>query len=201
MLIPVLFKKFFLIIRQSSRIILRLVIIDQVTKSFLINYLRQKPGLTLEVTSFLDIVYSWNYGISFGILRQYYQYSNIFFAAINSLIIAYLWYILLKCKTMTSFTGYSFVIGGAIGNLLDRLINGGVFDFIHFHYENLSFPIFNLADAFISVGVLFLLHDYYKNKKIVEHDRELKYTEQAIEDQAERIRQLDFEKHMNSKEE
>lgn len=199
MAIPFTFKKFLLVIRQSSRIILRLVILDQVTKNLVMSYLRKKPGLTLEVTSFLDMVYSWNYGISFGILRQYYQYSNMFFAALNSLIIAYLWLLLLKCRTMTGFVGYSFVIGGAIGNLLDRLINGGVFDFIHFHYKDLSFPVFNLADAFICLGVLFLLSDYYKSKKIVERDRELKYTEHEIEEQAEKIRQLDFEKNINFK--
>lgn len=199
MVIPLTFKKFLLIIRQSSLIILKLVILDQVTKSLFMNYLRKTPGLTLEITSFLDIVYSWNYGISFGMLHQYYQYSNMFFAAVNSLIIIYLWSVLLRCKTMTGFVGYSFVVGGAVGNLLDRLINGGVFDFIHFHYKDFSFPVFNLADTFICLGVLFLLHDHYKTKKIVEHERKLKYTELAIEKQAERIRQLDFKDNINFK--
>ena len=194
MVIPFTFKKMLLVIRQSTSIVLKLVILDQATKSLFMHYLRKKPGLTLEVTSFFDIVYSWNYGISFGMLRQYYQYSNMFFAVVNTLIIIYLWSILLKCKTMTGFVGYSFVIGGAIGNLLDRLINGGVFDFIHLHYKDFSFPVFNLADAFICLGVLFLLHDNYKSKKIVEHERKLKYTKLAIEKQAEKVRQLDFNK-------
>src|SRR5438045_3756792 len=126
-------KKALLIIRHSSRIIIKLVIIDQITKWWFIGYLKKKPGLVVKVSSFLDMVYSWNYGISFGIFRNYYQYSNMFFIGINSVIIAYLWSILLKYKSVNSFVGYSLVIGGAVGNLIDRFVNGAVFDFIYFH--------------------------------------------------------------------
>lgn len=120
MRIPFTFKKILIIIHNSSRIIIKLIIIDQIAKWWFISYLRDKPSLHLEITNFLNMVYSWNYGISFGLLREYYQYSNRLFMIVNSAIIGYLWYILLKCKTPISFIGYSFVIGGAIGNLIDR---------------------------------------------------------------------------------
>ncbi len=197
MRIPSIFKKILLIIRQSSRIIVKLVIIDQLVKWYFINYLRGKIGLTLEVTSFLDMVYIWNYGISFGILRNYYQYSNILFIVVNSALIAYLWYILLKCKTMPSFVGCSFFIGGAIGNLIDRFVHGAVFDFIYFHYKDFGFPVFNLADSFISLGAIFLLHDYYKTKKIVEQQQDVEYNHARLQTEADRIRELDSKKNIN----
>ena len=60
---------------------------------------------------------------------------------------------------------FSFVIGGALGNLNDRIIHGYVIDFIEFHYENLYWPIFNFADVAISIGVILLLYSMFLNKK------------------------------------
>ena len=193
MRLPHRFKKLLLIIRQSSRIIVKLVILDQVTKWFFISYLRDKPGLVLKITNFLDMAYSWNYGISFGMFRNYYQYSNALFIVINSAIIFYLWYIMLKSKSMTGFVGYSLVIGGAIGNLIDRFVNGAVFDFIYFHYKDYGFPVFNIADSFISIGVLFLLQDYYKTKKTVEESAKASYYEAQLEAKAEKIRKANYD--------
>jgi len=166
-----------------------LVAIDQVTKWYYIYNLQEKPNLTIKVNSFFDIVYVWNYGISFGIFKNYYQYSNFALLAVNSLIVAYLFYIQLKCKSVLSFVGYSLVIGGAIGNLVDRILRGAVFDFIYFHYKEFGFPVFNLADSFISIGVMFLLYDHYKTKKMIEENLNTNYDDAAIE--AEKIRKLD----------
>ncbi|KAJ6644825.1 UDP-N-acetylmuramoylalanine--D-glutamate ligase, partial [Pseudolycoriella hygida] len=142
----------------------------------------------LQVTSFLDIVYSWNYGISFGLFRNYYQYSNMLFMVLNSAIIAYLWGILMRATSILGFVGYSFVVGGAVGNLIDRFINGAVFDFIYLHYKEMGFPVFNLADSFISLGVIILLYDYYQTKKFVEQKNTLHYNDAVIHQEAERIR-------------
>ncbi len=196
MYLPFKFKlrKFWLTIRQSSKIVIKLVIIDQVVKWWFIGYLRNRPGLTLEITSFLDMVYSWNYGISFGLLRNYYQYSNMLFSVLNSAIIVYLWGVLLQCKSILGFIGYSFVIGGALGNLIDRFINGAVFDFIYFHYQDIGFPVFNLADSFISAGVIVLLYDYYRFKKIVAQKNIILYNNALVHHEAERIRSLALKK-------
>ncbi|WP_341764438.1 signal peptidase II [Candidatus Tisiphia endosymbiont of Beris chalybata] len=197
MRIPPKLKKFLLIIRRSSSIMFKLVIIDQLVKWWFIGYLRNRAGLTLEITSFLDMVYSWNYGISFGLLRNYYQYSNMLFLVLNSAITIYLWSILVRSKSVIEFIGYSFVVGGAVGNLIDRFINGAVFDFIYFHYNNVGFPIFNLADSFISLGVIILLYDYYQTKKTVEQKNVVQYNNSLIQSEADRIRELTYKQNMN----
>jgi signal peptidase II len=52
------------------------------------------------------------------------------------------------------------VIGGALGNLFDRIFRGAVFDFLYFHYHGFSFPAFNLADSFITIGACFFIYSY-----------------------------------------
>jgi len=140
--------------------ILSLITIDQTSKSYLILYLKTQPGYVLEILPILDFVYAWNYGISFGLLREYYQYSNAAFLILNSLIITYLIYLMLKAKTCLSQLGLIFIVGGALGNLVDRIFRGAVFDFLYFHYQNLAFPAFNMADSFITIGACFFIYDY-----------------------------------------
>lgn len=186
-----LLKKLYLTFARSSRIIIILVIIDQLSKWWFIENLRWKPGLMLKVTSFLNMVYTWNYGISFGLMREYYQYSNAIFLITNTIIVCYLYYLMIRSKTIGSFAGYSFVIGGAVGNLIDRFFRGAVFDFIHFHYQNYSFPVFNLADCFITIGVIILIEDYYSTKKVIEEKAKGNYDNAKIEAMAEKIRNTD----------
>lgn len=186
-----LLKKLYYKFARSSRIIITLIIIDQLTKWWFINNLRWQPGLMLKVTSFLNMVYTWNYGISFGLMREYYQYSNFSFIVINSAIVGYLYYLMIRSKTIGGFAGYSFVIGGAIGNIIDRIFRGAVFDFIHFYYQDYSFPVFNLADCFITIGVMILIEDYYSSKKVVEEKAKENYDKAQIEAMAEKIRNLD----------
>ncbi|KJV89896.1 signal peptidase II [Rickettsia bellii str. RML An4] len=134
------------------------------------------------------MVYTWNYGISFGLMRDYYQYSNIVFLITNTIIVCYLYYLMMSSKTIGGFAGYSFVIGGAIGNLIDRSFRGAVFDFIHFYYQDYSFPVFNLADCFITLGVIILVEDYYSAKKNIEEKAKENYDKAQIEAMAEKIR-------------
>ena len=65
--------------------VLSLIIIDQGSKSFLISYLKTQPNYIFELLPILDFVYAWNHGISFGLFREYYQYSNIAFLILNSI--------------------------------------------------------------------------------------------------------------------
>ena len=136
------------------------IFLDQASKTFLINFLKEKPGYMIELMPMFNIVYAWNYGISFGLFRDYYQYSNYAFLALNSIIILYLSYLTIKSDSYLEFLGFCTIVGGALGNLVDRIFRGAVFDFLHFYYEDFSFPAFNLADSFITIGAGLLIWKY-----------------------------------------
>jgi signal peptidase II len=145
--------------------VLVLIALDQLSKTYLISYLKTQPQFILEILPFLDLVYAWNYGISFGLFKQYYQYSNYALLISNSFIVIYLISLLLKSESKLALYGLIFIIGGALGNLIDRIIRGAVFDFIYFNYQEFGFPAFNLADSFITIGAAIFIYDYLFNKK------------------------------------
>lgn len=149
----------------SFTLILLLVIADQASKNFLISYFNNQIDITVEILPILDFVYAWNYGISFGLFSKYSNYSNIIFLALNSIIVIYLYRLMLQAKTHLSKAAFMLVIAGAIGNIVDRIIYGAVFDFIYFHYNDLAFPAFNVADSFISIGAGLLIYDYLFRKE------------------------------------
>ena len=128
---------------------------DQLSKAFFINYFNSNFDYRYQVNENLDFVAVWNYGVSFGILSSY-KYINILLLLFNSFIIFFLANLRLKKERLEGLA-YDLVIGGAIGNILDRIIRGGVFDFIYFHYKAYGFPVFNLADTFISIGFFIII--------------------------------------------
>ena len=134
---------------------LLLVAVDQITKLYLISYL-PTVEYKMEITSFLDFRYAWNYGISFGFFDDHHKYSNIFFGIFNSCIVVYILFLMKNAKSKLEQYSYLIISAGAVGNLIDRINHGVVFDFILFHYDIWQFAIFNLADLFVSCGVLLL---------------------------------------------
>ncbi|MDR0423362.1 MAG: signal peptidase II [Rickettsiales bacterium] len=109
----------------------------------------------IKVTNFLNISRVMNTGVSFGLFQNI-KYGQIFLSIVTFALICYLfvslWYNTTKYLTFV----YSIIIGGGLGNLYDRIVYGGVFDFIDFHYNSWHYPSFNLADSFICIGVFLL---------------------------------------------
>lgn len=165
-------------------------LLDIVTKWWAKSALIVKPGYVASPTSFLDFVYTWNKGISFSMFDNL-ENSNQIFTYISIGAIIYIWRLLLNAENYRIYTGYSYILGGAIGNLYDRFMNGAVFDFIAFHYKDFYFPAFNLADAFITLGAILVISEYYKLSKAVAKSKENEYN--PIADEAERIRKMDAE--------
>ena len=131
------------------------VILDQVSKLVI---LKNKLSFPMKITSFdgLNLVYVENKGVSFGMLSQY----NIpFWLGILSFAISvYVIFLIIKSDSKLELIGLSMILGGAVGNGLDRLFRGYVIDFIDFYYRNYHWPAFNFADSFITVGaVLFVV--------------------------------------------
>lgn len=145
----------------SIPLIIMLVIFDQASKTNFIELLKTKAQMTIKVTSWFSFVSSWNHGISFGLFSDS-KYSNNAFLAINCLIVGYLVSLLASTNNKLQRLGITIIIGGAIGNLIDRFFRGAVFDFLYFHYNGYSFPAFNLADAFINIGVLFIILSFFR---------------------------------------
>ena len=127
------------------------LILDQMTKFIILeNIINLQKGL--EVISILNLVYVENRGVSFGLFSEY----NIpFFLGILSFLISlYIIFLICKSNNRMEIVGLSLILGGAVGNGVDRLFNGYVIDFIDIHYKSYHWPVFNLADTFITIGAL-----------------------------------------------
>lgn len=119
----------------------------------------------IKVNDCFNIVKVINNGVSFGMFNNL-KYGQIILSAITTVIIAFLFYLLYKNDRKYSLFVYSIIIAGGFGNLYDRIIYGGVFDFLDFHIGEYHWPAFNVADSLICIGVaMIFLDDIIKHVK------------------------------------
>jgi len=145
--------------------ILILIFLDQVTKWWIINYIMQ-PIKTLPITPFFNIVLTWNSGISFGIFSNQGSFSVIILSTLATLIVFFLAVWLMKAENKKLIIGLICIIGGAIGNIIDRVYHGAVIDFLDFHIKSYHWPAFNVADSCIFIGAtLIILDSLFPDKK------------------------------------
>jgi len=140
-------------------IALALVILDQLTKAFIVQRLHLGEGWT--ITSFLNIVRVHNTGAAFSFLAGASGWQRWFFVGIGLAAASFIVWMLARHGGQRLFGwALTLVLGGAIGNVIDRLIHGYVVDFIQVHYRAAwTFPSFNVADSAISVGAVLLILD------------------------------------------
>lgn len=120
-------------------------------------------GEHLTVTSFFDLVRYHNTGAAFSFLADAGGWQKWFFTVITAVAVVVITYLIKKHYHEKLFSlGLALVLGGAIGNLYDRLTLGYVVDFLYFHVNDLYWPAFNVADSAICVGVGLLLLDSFK---------------------------------------
>lgn len=120
-------------------------------------------GDMLTLTSFFDLVHYHNEGAAFGFLHDAGGIQKWFFGGISVIAIVVISYLLNKHHAEKLFClGLALVLGGAVGNLYDRITLGYVVDFLNFHYQQNYWPAFNVADSAICVGVGLLLLDGFK---------------------------------------
>lgn len=139
---------------------LLVILADQVTKQWALATLFQ-DGRPVEVTPFFNLVAVWNRGVSFGLLASNDPMTPYYLSAFAILVVIGLGVWLARATTPLLRISLALVIGGAIGNVIDRLLYGAVVDFIDWHVAGYHWPAFNLADSAISVGVVFLLFDSF----------------------------------------
>ena len=145
------YKRFFSI---SATIVL-ILFFDQLSKIFIINYFQTNNSI-IYLTSFLNFELIWNEGIAFGLLS--FENSKVynFISIIILLVVLIILFVIYKTKNYTVYF-YSMIVGGALGNLIDRVRYSSVPDFIDFHIREFHWFIFNIADIFISIGVICLI--------------------------------------------
>ena len=135
-----------------------IIIIDQFSK-----YLMFYNYKTLINKNFLlfKLDFVKNYGAAFNIFSG----NRIFLSCISIIFSILLTYLILRKNTLNSYDlySYSFILGGTIGNGIDRIFKGFVIDFINLNFIN--FPVFNIADISINIGFIFLLYSIFKNKR------------------------------------
>lgn len=137
-------------------IILVAVILDQWSKFYILNDLMIPPRV-IEITSFFNLVLAWNTGVSFSMFNSYGSVGTFVLITVSCLISIGFFIWMMRVKNYWLLVGIALIIGGAIGNLIDRIRFGAVLDFLHVYYESFSWPAFNLADTFITIGVICIL--------------------------------------------
>jgi len=140
--------------------------LDQASKLFLLHVLHLADH-PIRLTPFFDLVLAWNIGISFGWLQSDSQLVQTALMAVKLVAVVALAIWLARARSVIAATGLGLIIGGAIGNAIDRLVHGAVVDFAWFHLQigekTFSWYIFNLADVAIVAGVIALLLDSFRS--------------------------------------
>ena len=137
---------------------------DQATKEWALQTWFFPPRV-IEVTGFLNMVAVWNSGVSFGFLAGHSETMPYILAAFAIAVAAGMSIWLCRARTRLLATGLGLVIGGAVGNIVDRFRFQAVVDFIDFHVAGFHWPAFNVADSAITVGVVVLLVDSFVRRE------------------------------------
>ncbi|WP_370644862.1 signal peptidase II [Microvirga sp. ACRRW] len=137
------------------------LVLDQVTKLYTLFVYDLPLKEPVEFAPFINLIVVWNRGISYGLFQQDGDLGRwvLIVVSILAAIGLSIWIRRTKAKLLALSLGL--IVGGAIGNVIDRLAYGAVFDFIQFQVGNWSWYVFNVADAAIVAGVIGLLYDSF----------------------------------------
>ena len=139
------------------------IFLDQLSKKWMLNNVFDSQRI-IEINKYLNFVPVWNKGISFGMLSNFMNI-NFFMIIVTSGILLFLisWFV--KTKSRNLSLSLSFIISGAIGNLVDRLNHKAVVDFIDIHIGNHHWPAFNFADSYITIGAFIYVFTIFTSQK------------------------------------
>lgn len=132
-------------------------LIDQVFKIWMLFGYRLTTSERIEVTSFFDVVLTWNKGVSYGLFEQNSNLGQFLLGGFKILAAIALIYWMARVKNRLTAAALGLITGGALGNALDRFWHGGVADFFSLHYQGFYWYIFNIADIAIVFGVALLI--------------------------------------------
>ncbi len=152
--------------RLALIITVSIILLDQITKA-LVDHLMSLYQSVEIVPNFLHLTYLRNTGAAFGFLAGSHSHLRIiFFILISVVAIGCIFYLLknLRSERTAFIASLSLILGGAIGNFIDRVRLGEVIDFIDLHWGHLHWPAFNVADSAITIGVILLFFQMIRNR-------------------------------------
>ena len=132
--------------------------LDQASKEWILTHVMMPPRV-IEITSFFNVVLVWNRGVSFGLFNNDSPYNSYVLAAVSAIVVVFLAFWVWRTPVYTIRLVLGAIMGGAIGNAIDRLRHDGVVDFLDFHWGGWHWPAFNCADSAIVVGAAVLMAD------------------------------------------
>ncbi len=137
---------------------LAIVILDQISKLLVVSIIQIHESIPV-INGFFNLVHIRNRGIAFGLMNR--PGGNLFFlfiidSTIGAIVLLIFWFIKLKDENMGIVLGLSLILGGAVGNLIDRLRLREVIDFLDFYIGPYHWPAFNVADSAITVGAFWM---------------------------------------------
>ena len=138
------------------------LVADQGFKLFMLygaGFAHMPPGQTVPVLPFFNLVMVWNPGISYGLFPASSVWGTGVLVAVDIVAVAGLTWWLWGSTSRSLTAGFGLIIGGALGNLIDRLIYGKVADFFHFYGFGYDWYVFNIADLAITLGAMAILYD------------------------------------------
>ena len=147
-------------------ILIIVLLIDRLTKYFIINLAEIENSVDIYVTSYLNLYLIWNKGIAFGMLSSGEGVIYNFITGAIGIITLIIFYMIWINNNIQRFF-LVLIVGGALGNFYDRLVYKAVPDFIDLHFYGYHWFVFNVADIFISIGIFCLIiHELFFYKKI-----------------------------------
>lgn len=149
---------------KAYAIALGILVADQLSKFWILDVANMPVREHWEIAPFFNLVMVWNRGISFGMLNNL-SHPEYVFGAVALAITAALSYWARTATNRLAIGGIGLIIGGAIGNLVDRLRFGAVVDFLDFHVAGYHWPAFNVADAAVCIGAALLVIESMYEKK------------------------------------
>jgi len=145
-------------IRRGLLIASAVLVLDQVSKQWILRSVMNPPQL-VEIMPMFNLVLTWNRGVSFGLFATGTDLGPWILSILALVIVAVLLFWLRKAEGILIPIAIGLIVGGAIGNVIDRVIYGAVVDFLDVYWGSYHWPAFNVADSSITVGAILLVAD------------------------------------------
>ncbi|MBL4646581.1 MAG: signal peptidase II [Rhizobiales bacterium] len=153
---------------RSSRVLaiaLVTLVLDQLSKLWVLFSLNLIEGDKLTIAPFVDILLVWNRGISYGLFQQHSDWGRWLLVAFGLIACIVVWIWVNRAGSLWFLWGAALIIGGGLGNSIDRIAYGAVVDFVSLHAYGFYWYVFNIADIAIVAGFLLLLYDMFISGK------------------------------------